>query len=227
MANKNFVVHNGLTVGSLTIDAATGDINTPGNVNISGSVGVSSIAKNDSSISITDTGSGSNVRIIVDGEVEHTINSEGSTIVGNVTTGNVVFTNTLSQGNASYRMNQYVLYGNTTDDTETELFVNNQANVRVPIKSNVAISYQISVTSRNTADGGASGWELKGVAHNVAGTVSDVGDLYYISIAQSNANLEVDARADDTTNSLNIYCTGVTGQNINWLALVKTVEVVG
>ena len=77
MANKNFVVHNGLTVGALTIDAATGDINTPGNVNISGSVGVSSIAKNDSSISINDTGSGSSVTISIDGTTEHTIDTDG------------------------------------------------------------------------------------------------------------------------------------------------------
>jgi hypothetical protein len=77
MANKNFVVHNGLTVGALTIDAATGDINTSGNVNISGSVGVSSIAKNDSSISITDTGSGSSVSISIDGTTEHTVDADG------------------------------------------------------------------------------------------------------------------------------------------------------
>lgn len=77
MANKNFVVHNGLTVGLLTIDAATGDINTPGNVNISGSVGVSSIAKNDSSISINDTGSGSSVSISIDGTTEHTVDADG------------------------------------------------------------------------------------------------------------------------------------------------------
>lgn len=77
MASKNFIVHNGLTVGPLTIDAATGDINTSGNVNISGSVGVSSIAKNDSSISITDTGSGSSVSINIDGVTEHTIDADG------------------------------------------------------------------------------------------------------------------------------------------------------
>ena len=77
MANKNFVVHNGLTVGPLTIDAATGDINTPGNVNISGSVGVSSIAKNDSSITINDTGSSSTVYITVDGTTEHTVDADG------------------------------------------------------------------------------------------------------------------------------------------------------
>ena len=77
MANKNFVVHNGLTVGLLTIDASTGDINTPGNVNISGSVGVSSIAKNDSSIVINDTGSSSTVYITIDGSTEHTVDSDG------------------------------------------------------------------------------------------------------------------------------------------------------
>ncbi len=33
MANSNFIVHNGLTVGSLTIDAATGDITTSGVLN--------------------------------------------------------------------------------------------------------------------------------------------------------------------------------------------------
>ena len=77
MANKNFVVHNGLTVGALTIDAATGDINTSGNVNITGSLGVSQIAKNDSSVSINDTGSGSTVYINIDGTTEHTVDADG------------------------------------------------------------------------------------------------------------------------------------------------------
>jgi hypothetical protein len=38
MANKNFVVHNGLTVGPLTINAATGDITTTGNLSVTGSI---------------------------------------------------------------------------------------------------------------------------------------------------------------------------------------------
>ena len=37
MANSNFVVHNGLTVGPLTIDAATGAISTSGNITVTGS----------------------------------------------------------------------------------------------------------------------------------------------------------------------------------------------
>jgi hypothetical protein len=37
MANSNFVVHNGLSVGPLTIDAATGAITTSGNITVTGS----------------------------------------------------------------------------------------------------------------------------------------------------------------------------------------------
>ena len=82
MANSNFVVHNGLTVGPLTIDAATGDINTPGNVNITGNIGVSSIQKGDSSINITDTGSNSTVVITIDGTNRSNINSSGMYLTG-------------------------------------------------------------------------------------------------------------------------------------------------
>jgi len=41
MANKNFVVHNGLTVGGLSIDAATGNLTTLGSLIVQGDVQVS------------------------------------------------------------------------------------------------------------------------------------------------------------------------------------------
>ena len=84
MANGNFVVHNGLTVGPLTIDAATGTINTPGDVNITGNVGVSQIAKNDTSITISDSGSGSNITFAIDGGTEHTMTSALTSLRGNL-----------------------------------------------------------------------------------------------------------------------------------------------
>jgi hypothetical protein len=71
MALGNFVVQNGLTVGPLTIDAATGSISTSGTVNITGGLAVSTISKNDSSLSINDTGSGSNITFNIDGATEH------------------------------------------------------------------------------------------------------------------------------------------------------------
>jgi cytoskeletal protein CcmA (bactofilin family) len=89
MANKNFVVHNGLTVGPLEINAATGDLTTEGNISltgdldvignisISGDLGVSQISKNDSSISINDTGIESTVVIAIDGATAATIDADG------------------------------------------------------------------------------------------------------------------------------------------------------
>jgi hypothetical protein len=91
MANSNFVVHNGLTVGPLTIDAATGDINTSGNVNISGNIGVSAIQKNDTSITITDTGTNSTIVYNIDGSLRANMNSSGMNITGELnTTGNII-----------------------------------------------------------------------------------------------------------------------------------------
>jgi hypothetical protein len=77
MANSNFIVHNGLTVGPLVIDAATGSITTPGDVSITGNLGVSQISKNDSSVSINDTGTGSTVVIKIDGATEQTVDANG------------------------------------------------------------------------------------------------------------------------------------------------------
>ena len=40
MANSNFVVHNGLTVGGLVIDATTGNLTTSGSLIVQGDVQV-------------------------------------------------------------------------------------------------------------------------------------------------------------------------------------------
>jgi hypothetical protein len=85
MANSNFVVHNGLTVGPLTISATTGDITTTGNLNITGGVGVSQIARGDSSVAVTDTGSNSTVLITVDGTAQANVTPSGMNIAGTLT----------------------------------------------------------------------------------------------------------------------------------------------
>ena len=67
MATSYFKVKNGIQVGPFTVDAATGNVVTSGSVTFNGDVNVSAISRNDSSIAINDTGSSSNVDIIVDG----------------------------------------------------------------------------------------------------------------------------------------------------------------
>ena len=79
-----FVVQNGLQVGPLTIDATSGTIQTSGDVNITGNVGVSQIAKNDSSITITDSGGGSNITFAIDASTEHVMTAALTSLRGNL-----------------------------------------------------------------------------------------------------------------------------------------------
>jgi hypothetical protein len=90
MANTHFRVATDLEVGALTISATTGDISTTGNVTVSGSgsintpaLGVSSISKNDSTITINDTGTGSSIVNVVDGVTKSTLDTTGLVVVGN------------------------------------------------------------------------------------------------------------------------------------------------
>lgn len=84
MANKNFVVQNGITVGDVTIFAGNSDIRTTGNITVTGSgtinvpsIGVSSIAINDSSIAINDTGPSSTIEFTLDNALAANISVSG------------------------------------------------------------------------------------------------------------------------------------------------------
>lgn len=59
----------------------------------------------------------------------------------------------------------------------------------------------------------------------VLGNTADVGQLYEIITERTDTNFKADVRANNSTNSLNIYVTGNTGKNIFWSALVNTTEV--
>ena len=112
MANSNFIVHNGLQVGPLTIDAATGSISTTGTVSVGG-VAVSAISQNDSSITINDTGTNSNISFVIDGSTEHVMTANLTTLNGNLKVNDVGYiqvpagTNAQRPGSASNGMMRY------------------------------------------------------------------------------------------------------------------------
>jgi len=119
----------------------------------------------------------------------------------------------------------YILRGTTTGNTETEIFLDG-ASAKIPVRANTTVFYSADVVARRTdATGNSAGFQVKGVVDNFSGTVADVGDLYELIVARDDVSMNVDARADDTNNSLGIHVTGVTGQTIRWTALVKTIEV--
>ena len=119
----------------------------------------------------------------------------------------------------------YILRCTTTGNTESELYLDT-ANTRIPVRANTTVYYSADIVARRTdATGESAGYELKGVVDNFAGTVSDVGSLYELIVAEDDVGLSVDARADDTNNTINFYVTGSTGKTIRWTALVRTTEV--
>jgi hypothetical protein len=127
-------------------------------------------------------------------------------------------------GGSSSFSNQYVLTGTTSNSTETEILVN--GSTRIPVATNKSVNYIVNIAARRTdTPGDYAMFELQGIAANSSGTVSDIGSVYEVIVARTNAGYLVDARADDTNNSINIYVTGVTGHTISWKASVQVVEV--
>ena len=163
MANKHFIVHNGLTVGPLTIDAVTGDLTTSGNVNITGNLGVSQIAKNDSSVTINDTGAASNVLVVIDGTTRANVHAGGLTVVGNISALDITGTLlTASQTNITQvgTLGTLTVSGNT--EIGSRIYVNS-ANATVGIgNSSPSSSYSLSV----------SGEIFSAISVNIAETTS-------------------------------------------------------
>lgn len=132
----------------------------------------------------------------------------------------------ITHGDTDYITKTYVLYGTTSDATETEIFVGGTSSSRIPVASNTTIFYEVDVVARRTDTTGESGgWHLKAVADNFSGTVADVGSVYEVQVATDDANYAVDARADDTNDAIGIHVTGASGKTIRWTAIVRTFEV--
>lgn len=122
--------------------------------------------------------------------------------------------------------NQYVLTATTTNATETELFINGISNYRIPISNNTAVMYTADIACRRIDSGTEYGaFTLKSLVSRTGTGTVDVGSVYELVIARSDANFNVDARANNANSGLSIYVTGVAGKTIQWRAVVLTVSV--
>jgi len=140
------------------------------------------------------------------------------------TSNNLTLTIGAFASNGDLTAKQYLLYGTTTGNTETELLI--RGSERVLVNANTTVYYTADIVARRTdAINEGAGFHLKGVADNFSGTVADVGLLYEVIVARDDIALSVDARANTTTDSINIYVTGKAAKTIRWVAQVTTVEV--
>ena len=140
------------------------------------------------------------------------------------TSNNLTLTIGAFSSNGDFTAKQYLLYGTTTNNTETELLI--RGSERIPVNVNTTVFYTVNIVARRTdVTGEGAAFYLKGLADNFSGTVADVGTLYEVIVARDDTSYTVDARANNTTDTINIYVTGVTGKTIRWVADVRTVEV--
>jgi hypothetical protein len=202
MANSNFVVKNGLTVGALTIDAATGNITTSGT--ISGDLSTTSIAKNDTSIALNDTGSGSDVAVTIDGTEIFTITSDG--IVPSVDSNG---SNGFSLGSASFAWKDVYVSSGSLYVNGQKVLQDDSGTIVVSADANQNLSLQTSGSGNVELDPTGSGTiQLKGTVQIEAGNNITSSDGNAITFSNSIDVDAIESRSTDTDLTLTANGTG-------------------
>ena len=203
MANSNFVVKNGLTVGALTIDAATGNIVTSGT--ISGDLATTSIAQNDTSIALNDTGSGSDIAVTVDGTSLFTIT--GSGIIPAVNSdGSTGF----DLGSSSFAWRDVYVSSGSLYVNGQKVLQDDSGTIVVSADSDQNLSIQTSGSGNVELDPTGSGLiSLKGTVQVQAGNNITSSDGNAITFSNSIDVDAIESRSTDTNLTLTANGTGV------------------
>ena len=132
---------------------------------------------------------------------------------------------TVNYGDAQSSL--FVLRRSTTNAVTSELFLDG-ASERINVPTGSTISFQVMIVAK-TAAGASSCFEAKGGIKNLAGTVTFLGGgvtLNTTSVASEITGITVPQLVrDNTTQTMVLRVTGVSGQTIRWVARVQTVEV--
>jgi len=127
------------------------------------------------------------------------------------------------------RGSRFILFNETTDATQTELFVDNPATARMIITPDSAMTFKGLLTARRTdVDDESSGFKIEGVIDNNAGTVALVGAVSITAIGDdSGGTWLVSITADLVNAALSVKVTGEAAKTIRWACVLDTCEVIG
>jgi len=127
---------------------------------------------------------------------------------------------------------KFVLANDTTDATQTELFLDN-ASARVRVGSGNDgwergwAFTALVVGKRNDATDGNAGYAFRGVIKrdtSTATTVAIVGTVEKTVLAETDAAWDAEIDADTTNGSLRVRVTGEVGKTISWTAVIEVAE---
>lgn len=131
------------------------------------------------------------------------------------------------QGLQPAKSTSYILFGETTNNTFTELF-RDASSSRLTLTSQTAYFYEAQVIGRGNAPGVAeryAAWTFKGAMdYNQAGNVLSLIALEEVFQSGSSDQYEVNLEADNTNKAIAIKVKGDLTQTMRWSALVKVVE---
>lgn len=126
----------------------------------------------------------------------------------------------------SFTSKEYVVFGTTTDNTPTELFLDNVSS-QILIPANSTWLFEAKISARRTdADNESNIYWIDGGAdrQTLASTTQLVGIDTVRQITQMSSWV-VDVNCDTTTGALKIVVTGENGKIIRWTGSVKISEV--
>lgn len=122
--------------------------------------------------------------------------------------------------------------GQTTNATQTEIFLSNAANVRATIPANTAYAFETRVVARSSTGADLASFRRSGIikrdgSNNTAlvGSVQTVGTDIGSNAGGAPAGWAVLIDADDTNESLRVQVTGAAATTINWLAYTSMIEI--
>lgn len=202
MANSNFIVKNGLTVGALTIDAATGNLNTTGT--ISGDLATSTIARNDSSIALNDTGTGSDIAVTIDGVHIFDITGSGivPTVASNGTTG-------FDLGSASYPWRDVFVSSGSLYVNGQKVLQEDSGNIVVSADADQNLVFQTSGSGNLELDPTGTGIvAIKGTLQVEGGNNITSSDGNPLSIANGLKSDSMTSRSTNTDLTITANGTG-------------------
>lgn len=131
------------------------------------------------------------------------------------------------QGLQPAKSTSYLLFGETTNSTFTELF-RDASSSRLTLTSQTAYFYEAQVIGRGNAPGQVekyAAWTFKGAMdYNQAGDVLSLIALEEVFQSGSSDQYVVQLTADNTNKAIAIKVKGDNSETMRWSALVKVVE---
>ena len=174
------------------------------------------------------------IRTIQTGGILHVFNNTGSStiytksFINESTSPALIYeSNNFWDKSSDYGyLDNFIVFGQTTDDTQTELFQELTVD-RIYIQLNSTRMFTILVSARNTETGEGAGYKISGaIRRDILASSTTLVGIPVIETWEDAGAATWDATviADSTNGSLNVMVTGEDSKTINWKAKIQFID---